>query len=420
MIASADVLAFGPGSALILVLLLAASFFFSGTEMALTSLQKVDLAWMARQGHAGAQVTRLLAQRPAVIASVLIGNETVNIGIASIGAAAVTAAAPDRPWLNVVVVLPVLVLVSDMTPKVLAFRFNRLWALLAAWPFTTWFTLVTPIRRALTALIDPLARFFGATGKRAGDGLAEDELLIYVDRGTQTGAIDRLEAEIIEAVFAFDDLTVERLMTPRPDMETVPLGISWADLTGRLSKSRHSRIPVTTQRGDEIAGVLIVKDLLRLRRSPTDAPISIRPLLVPPVFVPASKSAETMLREFLDQKFHMAFVVDEHGTLVGLITLDDLLSELISEIDDDSAEDIADEAAGRYRGGIDLEDFSETSGIRLPECEYHTLAGFVFHHLGRLPRRGDVVEAAGHRFVVRHMEGRRIVEVAVVAIPVSE
>jgi putative hemolysin len=128
-----------------------------------------------------------------------------------------------------------------------------------------------------------------------------------------------------------------------------------------------------------------------------------------------SKPADELLREFLEQRVHMAFVVDEYGTLVGLVTLDDLLYELIG--DDESSED-SEIAQVRpnvitVRASIDVEDFSEETGIELPDGEHHTLGGFLWHQLGRLPRVGDDVEYDGHRFVVAEMEGRRIAEVMV-------
>lgn len=409
--------ALGPGTAMALVALFATAAFFSATETALTSLQKVDRAWLSRQGSTGQQVVRLLGQRPAVIATVLIGNEAANVGIASLGAGFIATVAHDKPWLNVLLVAPLLILVADITPKMLGLRFNRVWAQFAVWPFTAFFLAVSPVRVALTRLVGAIARTSGGVARNP-DALAEDELLVYVDRSAETGAIDEMEREIIEAVFEFDDLTVERLMTPRPDMVALSLGVPWAEMLERVAAAPFSRMPVLSPRGEDIVGVLLVRDLLRIRRSPPQGPIQLRSLLLAPVFVPASKSAESMLREFLEKKFHMAFVVDEHGTLVGLITLDDLLSELIQELDGEADVDGIAIAQGALlvQGAIDLDDFHAETGIATPEGDYHTVAGLVFHHLGRLPRRGDTVDLGGHRFTVRSMEGRRVTEVAVTPI----
>jgi CBS domain containing-hemolysin-like protein len=259
-----------------------------------------------------------------------------------------------------------------------------------------------------------------AMGKLLGvedrsDAIDAHELMVYVDHGAAIGELDPMERDIIEAVFEFDDLTVQRLMTPRPDVFSVPLTIGWKELLEQCRREGLSRIPVTGHAQDDIIGVLLLKDLLKFRGAAPSGPRQLRSLLLPPVFVPASKSADGMLREFLEKRFHMAFVVDEHGTFVGLVTLDDLLGELVGT-DDDATEDaeIAVEPdAMTVKASIDLEDFEEETGIRLPEGDYHTLGGFVFHQLGRLPRKGESVSFGEHRFLVSRMEGRRVSEIVV-------
>jgi putative hemolysin len=139
--------------------------------------------------------------------------------------------------------------------------------------------------------------------------------------------------------------------------------------------------------------------------------------LLAPVFVPASKPADSMLQEFLEKRFHMAFVVDEHGTFVGLVTLDDLLRELLGSSDEEEEEDSAIARtrpdAMTVKASIDVEDFADETGIRLPEGDYHTLGGFVFHQLGRLPRRGETVTWGAHELLVAKMEGRRVAEIVI-------
>ncbi|MBX2799123.1 MAG: hemolysin family protein [Myxococcales bacterium] len=433
-----------PVALAVLVVLFGASFFFSGSETAYFSLQKVDLEWFSRSNASGRQVSWLLGHRAPLITTILLGNETANIAISATCAGLISAWLPTMPWLNVLILTPVLVLVSEITPKVLAFRFRRSWARTAAWPLTAFFWAVMPARVVLSWIVGALASALGAS-REVAEGMRQEELMVYVDHGAAVGALDPLERDIIEAVFEFDGMTVERLMTPRPDVFSVPLTIDWQDLLDQARLNGHSRIPITGSHSDDIMGVLLLKDLLRFRQPPADEAVSnalangadrsasatppipaaalgappgprqLRSLLLPPVFVPASKPADSMLEEFLERRFHMAFVVDEHGTLVGLVTLDDLLRELLGE---DEITDDGEIARLRpdtltVKASIDVEDFSEETGIHLPEGDYHTLGGFVFHELGRLPRKGDAVAHGDHRFVVAKMEGRRIAEVVV-------
>jgi CBS domain containing-hemolysin-like protein len=400
-------------TAVLIVCLFAASFFFSGTETALYSLEKVDRSWFERKGTTGRQVNWLLSRNNALIATILMGNETANVTLATVSASLCAQYFPGYPWVNVLILPPILLLVSEFTPKTLARRFNRRWARLAVWPLTAFFFAGLPFRLVVSGLVTLLARPFGVSQHSAQENLREDELRRYIARGAAAGELDEMERDIIESVFEFDTIVVERLMTPRPDVFSLPLETPREDLFRLAREAGFSRIPIHSGRSDDILGVLLLKDLLRLHVS--DEP-SIRTLLLSPVFVPQSKPADTMLREFLAKKLHMAFVVDEHGTLIGLVTLDDLLDELIGELEaDDEDSEVSRVRPGVYtvRAGIDTEDFTEVTSISLPEGDYNTVAGFVFHQLGRLPRTGDEVQHEQWSFVVSRMEGRRIVEVVV-------
>jgi putative hemolysin len=412
----------GATSLVVIAVCLCAAFFFAGTETAFFAMQKPERERFSRGTLAQRQVVALLGRKAALITSILLGNEFANITLAAT-TAGLLQQLPERvpwvphqavPWLNVILLVPVMVLFFEITPKVLAFRFRRLWSAFAALPLTVWFWAATPARALFTGIVNAVARLIGVEDR--GEGIAEQELMVYVANSAESGELDPLERDIIEAVFEFDELTVDRLMTPRPDVFSVPLTIGWEELMEHCRKRQLSRIPVTGHTQDDIVGVLLMKDLLKFRAAPLSGPKQLRSLLLPPVFVPASKSADGMLREFLAKRFHMAFVVDEHGTFVGLVTLDDLLGELLGVEDDDTD----DSEIARLRPGaltvkasMDLEDFAEETGIALPQGDYHTLGGFVFHQLGRLPRKGESVLFGEHKFVVSRMEGRRLSEVVV-------
>ena len=271
----------------------------------------------------------------------------------------------------------------------------------------------------VSGLVGLLGRFlFRVQSDLTAEGLEEGELVDLASRGEEAGNLVPAERELLEAVFELDDITVSRLMTPRPDVFSLDIDTPWSEMIQQIRDTGFSRIPIFEGSEDGMLGVLLVKDLLRHLSRPPESLRDLSRLLMPPVYVPASKAADQMLTEFLERKSHMAFVVDEHGTLTGLITLDDLLSELVGELldqGDDQTEDVDAIRPGRLsvRATMDIEDFAEETGISLPEGDYHTVGGFVFHELGRLPRRGDVVRWEGHRFFVGSMEGRRIGSVLV-------
>lgn len=402
------------------------SSLFSGTETALFSLQKIDRQRLEGGGGAGARAVGHLSRRAALITTLLIGNETANVAFASLGANMFEGLTPYPwldPWVNIAIITPTLVMVSEVTPKVVAFRFNVAWARLIAWPLTLFSWLVLPIRWVIGGFVGALARAAGVAPQIRDESLQPAELLSLLDQGAMAGNVDQQERDIVEAVFEFEELTLGRIKTPRPDIFAISLDMPWTEILRECREQGYSRVPVYDAEPENIIGVMLLKDALRLRSAPPNGPEALRELLLPPIFVPPSKPAQDMMRSFLERSFHMAFVVDEHGTLVGLVTLDDLLSELFGDFPDDEEDEelpvqLLSPGVWIADAGVDLADFFDATDLLIPEGDYHTVGGFVFHRLGRLPHRGDAITWNKQRFVVRRMERRRIAEVLVRSAPV--
>ncbi|MCB9780160.1 MAG: HlyC/CorC family transporter [Alphaproteobacteria bacterium] len=424
-----------PGTAMAAAALLLCSSFFSGSETALFSLQPLDRKAMVGEQVEGAPPTAvetLLTRPRRTLASLLIGNEFINVLLSTVTAGLVLTLAPDKPWLNVVIVTPLLLLFGEVLPKTLALRFNRRVAGIVARPLLLFSRLVTPLRVVLTGIADVFLRLTGGSGASTSAALREAQLLQLIEQGRRSGAVAAMEEEMIQKVFEFGDLTVSRLMTPRPDMFTVGLTMPWDELLAAIREGAHSRVPIYQGKSDNIIGVLVVKDLLphlasQLRESDTDArdprqlglsPRQLQKILHPAHFVPTSKRAEDMLAEFREQKFHMSIVVDEHGNVAGLVTMDDLLAELVGELLDEGDElspEVTEVVEGVYtlRGQMDIDDFEERFGIALPAGEYDTVAGFLLDQAGTVPAKGAEFHWNGLLFTVRSLEGRRITEVNV-------
>ena len=219
-------------------------------------------------------------------------------------------------------------------------------------------------------------------------------------------------------MFELDDLPVSRLMTPKPDVFALSIDIRWPELLQACHEARFSRVPIYEGSIDNIIGVLLIKDLLRHRAMPLEGPEALRQLLLEPLFVPSSKPADEMMREMIRRRIHMAFVADEHATFMGLVSLDDLIIELVGELGDATSQETSslmldDDEVITVRAVVDIGDFAEETGIELPEGRYHTIGGFMFHTLGRVPRIGDEIELGDHTFQVIDMEGRRVTTVQV-------
>jgi CBS domain containing-hemolysin-like protein len=237
-----------------------------------------------------------------------------------------------------------------------------------------------------------------------------------------------MEQEILHNVFAFGEHTVDHLMTPRSEIYSINLLMPWHELLEAVHRTGHSRIPVWHGTQDNIVGVLVAKRLLPLmtgsrtggdpetqvRKQPS--PRQIQKLLHPARFVPTTKRADALLAEFQEKRFHMAVVVDEHGGVVGVVTLDDLLNELVGEIHDETdKEDPAVTPLGqlryRVRGDMGLADFSERFHIATSGAPGDTVADFIESLLEENPERGRALEWAGVRFVIAGMEGDRVAAV---------
>lgn len=402
----------------LLVTLLALCMFFSVSETALFSLQKVDREALKEDRSIGEVISFLLHRPRRLLAALLIGNEFANIGLSAASAALVLAAFPQYPWLNIVFVAPVLILFGDVLPKTLGLRFSRQVAVRVARPLAFWNELVSPIRWVLSGIGDLILRGLGVAPIPLHDTLQEDQLRTLIDQGRETGVIQPMEQEIIHRVFEFGDLPVSRIMTPRPDIFSLSVTTPWPELLEEIRAARYSRVPVWQGNPDNIVGVLLVKDLLRHRDAPPSHARQLLKLLHPAMFVPPSKRAQDLLREFRAKNNHMAVVVDEHGSIAGLATLDDLLTELVGEVLDETDVDEKDavqvqDNVWTVKAGIDIEDFDARFDLTLPEGDYTTLGGFVFHQLGAAPQKGDEVEWNGVRFHVSGVDGRRITEVTV-------
>ena len=396
------------------VLLLIGSAFFSSSETALFALQPLDLESMS--GGKKRKVRELLNEPRQTLASILIGNETVNIALSTVSAGMLLQLFPNRPWLNIVVVAPLLLVFGEVLPKSFAFRFAPQLAPFSAPLLSRFATLVSPIRFVLSRLADAALVLTGGSTAPRQAALREAHLRALIDKGREEGNIRAMEQEIIHKVFEFGDLTVTDLMTPHDQIFSVNLLTPWDELVQLLRETGLSRIPVWQDKPNNIVGILLVKRLLGLvivqrtqGRGRSPSPRQIHKLLHPPRFVPQTKTADELLAEFQARRSHMAVVVNELGDVVGLVTLDDLLEELVGEMyDETDKEDPAvtpvEAQTWDVRGDMSISDFAERFHLIIPVGEYTTLAGLVKSVSEEQLRPGSKVEWNGIRFKVNEFE----------------
>lgn len=253
--------------------------------------------------------------------------------------------------------------------------------------------------------LEKLGRAFG------GEPRSRDDLIELLRDVSQQGLVEPETLAMLEGALEVDQLQVRDVMIPRSHMVVIPSHSSLNESIPMIIESGHSRFPVVGEDKDEIRGILLAKDLLKLI---SGEQLELDDLLRPAVIIPESKRLNVLLREFRVSKNHMAIVVDEYGGVSGLITIEDVLEEIVGDIDDehdtDAVEDIRklDETRYLVQALTTIDDFNETLGTRFSDEDYDTIGGLVVAEFGRLPEPGEVIEIGDWKFKVTAADDRRL------------
>ena len=251
-----------------------------------------------------------------------------------------------------------------------------------------------------------------------------DELLALLHSAFERNLIDADALTIIEGALQMSDMQVRDVMVPRAQMDCVHLDDPIDVIANFAIDTAHSRFPAIGDGKDDVAGILLAKDLLRYFAG---REFDLRDMLRPAVFVPESKRLNVLLRDFRVSRNHMAIVVNEYGGVAGLVTIEDVLEQIVGDIEDEydfdeAADNIILDQAGRYRvkAGTEIEDFNAAFATDFSDSEYDTVGGLLIRRLGRLPKRNEIVELAGLRFQVLRADSRRVYSLLVERLPEAE
>jgi CBS domain containing-hemolysin-like protein len=254
-------------------------------------------------------------------------------------------------------------------------------------------------------------------GLKEGPFVSEEEIRSMAEMGHEEGSIEEEEARLVHSIFEFGDTLVREVMTARPDIVAVEVGQSLRDVQDIVLQRGYSRIPVYRETLDDIVGIVYAKDVLKaLHQGRRD--ISLEDVVRPAHFVPEVKKVSELLREMQQQKFHIALVSDEHGSVAGLVTLEDLLEELVGEITDEYDREeprMVPVGNGRYRvdGRLPIDELNEILDVELPHEEWDTVGGLMLGLLGSIPQEGEEVRFDHLQFTAERVQGRRIASVLI-------
>ncbi|MCF2870560.1 HlyC/CorC family transporter [Octadecabacter sp. G9-8] len=414
-----------------ILFLLVLSGFFSGSETALTAASRGKLRSAADKGNKGAgKAFDLTEDREKLIGSVLLGNNLVNILATALATAMFTRAFGESGVVAATGIMTILVLIfAEVLPKTYAITNPERAASIAARPISLIVTLFAPVVASVRVLVRGVLRVFGVQTDPDSNILAvREEIAGALQLGHSEGVVEKEDRDRILGALDLAERTVEEIMLHRTEIEMIDAALPVGDILKLCLDSNHTRLPLYRDEPENIVGVLHAKDLLRaMHKMLADGRIEphemdefdILTVAMKPYFVPETTTLDDQMRQFLSRRRHFALVVDEYGTLQGLITLEDILEEIVGEITDefdtDEENDVTQAEDGSYTvdGAMTIRDVNRATDWNLPDDEANTVAGLVIHEAQMIPVAGQVFSFHGFRFEVLAKDENRLSELRI-------
>ena len=400
-----------------IILLVAMSSVFSATETAFSSFNYIRMKNRAEGGDKRAALVLKLAEDfDALLSTILVGNNVVNLTAASLSTLFFTDLLKGYgPAVSTIVLTLVVLVFGEISPKSLAKENADGMAMAMAPLFRVLVTVLRPVNWVFAQWKRLLDHLFH---KEGDDGITDEELVTMVDEAEAQGGLEHHEGELIRAAIEFNDLEVEDILTPRVDVAAVEDTATAEELAAAFAETGYSRLPVYHESIDNITGVIHEKDFYAARYyDKTD----LKQLITPVLYTTGSTKISDLIRILQGHKTHMAVVVDEYGGTDGIVTLEDILEELVGEIwdeHDEVIENFQKQGDGSYliACSADLTDLYDLFSLT-GECDAATVSGWVMEQLGHVPTVGDRFTAEGLDVTVTKVDHRRVLEIRVVVLP---
>ena len=411
------------------IVLIAFNGFFVMAEFALVRVRESRIAQLEKEGSArAASVHGALKNLDTYLSAVQVGITMASLALGWIGEPAVSAVI--RPALaavgvsnegltqavSVVIGFSVItffqLVFAEQAPKYFSIERAEGAALWISRPLHLFVVILRPMSWLVNAATNLVLRPWGIRLGEGSEVPSEEEIRFLIASSARSGYIEPEEGNYLENVFDFGDMVVREIMVPRPDIVALPGDLPLEELVERAVFGRYTRYPVYQGDLDHILGVVHIKDLFRAaRENPED--FRLEPLIRECLIVPENKRIEEMLREFQRRKLQMAIVVDEWGSVEGLVTIEDIIEEIVGEIRDEfDAGEATVEELGRgvfaVDGRIPISEVNERFGLEIPREDFETIGGYVLGALGRPPRPGDTVAVEGATLRVKSVDGPRV------------
>ncbi len=409
-----------------IVVLLTLSAFFSGSETALTGASRPRMHQLESEGNRRAGTVNFLhARQERLIGGILIGNNIVNILASALATSMMITLFGDAGVAYATIAMTTLVLIfAEVLPKTYAIRHADDVALTVARPIRLVVTLLSPLSRAIEAVVGLLLRLTGEKLSAEAHATREQELRGAIRLHADTNTVAAHEGQMLGGVMDLDDVEVGEIMTHRTDVQMVDTALSASEIVTRVLDCPYTRVPLYEDNPDNIVGVLHAKALLREVQSHEGYidEIDIRAVATKPWFVPESTDSLRQLHEFRDRREHFALVVDEYGALQGVVTLEDIIEEIVGEIDDEHdipVPGMRRQPDGTYivDGRVTIRDLNREFDWNLSDDEASTIAGLVLHEARFIPEEGQSFDIEGLKIDILRRSGNQLRSLRIIQRP---
>ncbi|ODB84477.1 hypothetical protein A3193_16915 [Candidatus Thiodiazotropha endoloripes] len=411
------------------VVLLGFSAVFSGSETALFSLSRIDLQKLrhSRDKHSE-NIHAMLDEPRRLIISILCGNELVNIASAANMAAILLLlfGEQDVGWFNILIMVPLLLLIGEVTPKTIAVSFPVKFATrLTARILPRWIVLITPLREVVRQISDRITTLVVGEAVSRENILHADELRTLLEESEESGVIEATERVLIDNVIEASETDISRIMTPGPRIRFLDADLPVTELIDKFREYQHPRIPVYQGHWDNVIGFIHSEDILRLIQGGGDLEqVTLEMIIKPAHFVPPTKKVDEMFDYFQAHNTRVAIVLGEYGEVLGIVTMKDVLTFIFGEISGKMVglEYYQEEDDNSYvvPGDMRLSDFYNLTNFDIEDPVMSTIAGVAFRLFDCLPKEGDKVRYEGYEFIAREVTGLRISKIQVRKIVANE
>ena len=403
------------------LILLIASAFFSGSETALFSLSRFDLQQLRKVRNPHSETLHALLDQPRrLIISILSGNELVNIAAtANMTFILVHLYGADRGgWINLIVMVPLLLLFGEVTPKTIAVFNPVRFSTRIATPMDFWVTLVTPLRLLIRGIADRVTRLIVGETTDAENILRKDEFLTMVEEVAREGELSATERALIYNLLEAGDTEIVEIMTPRTRVKFLHADMTVPEMINQFQLYQHPRVPVYRGHRDNLVGFVHAEDVLRLVLDQADVDaLNPEDIMHPPVVVPLTKKVDEMFEFFETNAARAAACLNEFGGVEGFITMKDVINFIFGEVSGKAVgEELyqeQDENTYIVPGDMKLNYFDDLTNFGIEDPRMTTIGGVAFRHLDRLPKVGDKVTVEGITIKIMEMDAHRIAKVQV-------